>query len=154
LNFHFVSGQRPQPNNKGHIPTTMEWARKLTRDDVSILTGKGPYCEKVPNVDDGFTAADIKDVNRALAIAKVIRARLAKCQKERPFGYLVREAPADDVKNLAQLAGHLQENWFITKFRKLFARDEMNDDLLIVPARYNGAEDNSEYEEILPTSPP
>jgi hypothetical protein len=154
LNFRFVSGQRPQPNNKGHIPTTMEWARKLTRNDVSVLTGKGGYSEKVPDVDDGFTAADIKDANRAQAIAKIIRARLAKCQKERPFGYLVREAPADDVKNLAQLAGHLQENWFITKFRKLFARDEMNDDLLIIPARYNGAEDNSEYEEILPTSPP
>jgi hypothetical protein len=90
----------------------------------------------------------------AKAIAKVIRACLAKCQKERPFGYLVREAPADDVKNLQQLAGHLQENWFITKFRKIFARDEMNDDLLMVPARYNGAEDSSEYEEILPTSPP
>ena len=49
--------------------------------------------------------------------------------KERPFGYLVREAPAEDVKELQQLAGHLQENWFITKFRKIFARDEMNDDL-------------------------
>ena len=49
---------------------------------------------------------------------------------------------------------HLSENWFITKFRKIFARDEMNDDLLIVPARYNGAEDTSEYEEILPSSPP
>ena len=87
-------------------------------------------------------------------IAKVIRARLAKCQQERPIGYLVREAPAEDVKNLQQLAGHLTENWFITKFRKIFARDEMNDDLAIVPARYNGAEDVSEYEEILPSSPP
>jgi hypothetical protein len=38
--------------------------------------------------------------------------------------------------------------------RKIFARDEMNDDLLIVPARYNGTEDKSEYEEILPSSPP
>ena len=56
--------------------------------------------------------------------------------KERPFGYLVREAPADDVKDLQQLAGHLQEGLFITKFRKIFARDEMNDDLLLVPAHY------------------
>jgi hypothetical protein len=80
--------------------------------------------------------------------------RVAKYNKDRPFGYLVREAPADDVKNLAQLAGHLQEDGFITKFRKIFARDEMNDDLLIIPARYHGAEDRSEYEEMLPTSPP
>ena len=96
----------------------------------------------------------MKDAQRAEAIYKVIRSRLAKSQKERPFGYLVRHAPADDVKNLQQLAGHLTENWFITKFRKIFARDEMNDDLAIVPARYNGAEDTSEYEEILPSSPP
>jgi hypothetical protein len=67
---------------------------------------------------------------------------------------LVRHLPADDVKDLQKLAGHLTENWFITKFRKIFARDEMNDDLAIVPARYNGAEDTSEYEEMLPSSPP
>jgi hypothetical protein len=30
----------------------------------------------------------------------------------------------------------------------------MDDDLLIVPARLGSAEDRSEYEEILPTSPP
>jgi hypothetical protein len=154
LDFRFVSGQRPQPNKNGHIPTTMEWARKLSKSDIGIVTGKAPYCEKVPDPDEGFVLADAKDKERAKAIAKVIRARLAKAQKERPFGYLVREAPADDVKNLQQLAGHLQENWYITKFRKIFARDEMNDDLTIVPARYNGAEDTSEYEEILPTSPP
>jgi len=73
---------------------------------------------------------------------------------DRPQGYLVRNVPAADVKNLAQLTGHLAESLFITKFRKTFARDEMNDDLLIVPARYQGAEDNSEYQEMLPTSPP
>jgi hypothetical protein len=63
------------------------------------------------------------------------------------------KAPASDVKDLQQLAGHLAEGLFITKFRKTFARDEMNDDLSIVPARYNGTEDTSEYEEILPSSP-
>src|SRR5436309_2750764 len=154
LNFTFVAGQRPRPNNKGHIPTTMEWARKLSADDIAVFSGKAPYSEKVPNVDEGFTQADLKDPQRAEAIYKVNRARLAKAQKERPIGFLVREAPADDVKNLQQLAGHLTENWFITKFRKIFARDEMNDDLAIVPARYNGTEDRSEYEEILPSSPP
>ena len=154
LGFRFVNGQRPQSNNKGHIPTTMEWARMLSKDDIGILAGKAQYSETVPNVDEGFSRADLVNPQRAEAIYKVIRARLAKAQQERPFGYLVRHAPADDVKNLQQLAGHLTENWFITKFRKIFARDEMNDDLSIVPARYNGAEDNSEYEEILPSSPP
>ena len=32
--------------------------------------------------------------------------------------------------------------------------DLLLDDLLIVPARYQGTEDNSEYEELLPVSPP
>jgi hypothetical protein len=152
--FRFVANQRPTRNQKGHVPTTMEWARKLSKDDVGVLTGKAPYAETVPNVDEGFTQADLKDPQRAEAIYKVIRARLAKAQQERPFGYLVRHAPADDVKNLQQLAGHMSEGSFITKFRKIFARDEMNDDLTIVPARYNGAEDHSEYEELLPVSPP
>jgi hypothetical protein len=154
LNFQFVPRQRPTANKQGHIPTTMEWARKLTKDDVAILTGKAPYSEKVPDVDEGFTQADVKDPARAEAIYKVIRARLAKAQQERPFGYLVRHAPASDVKDLQQLTGHLGESLFITKFRKTFARDEMNDDLSIIPARYNGAEDISEYEEMLPSSPP
>ncbi len=154
LNFNFVAGQRPQPNNKGHIPTTMEWARKLTATDLKVLTGDAPYSETVPNPDEGFTQADINDAKRSEAVQKVIRARLAKAQQERPFGYMVRHLPADDLRALRQLTGHLQANLFITKFRKTFARDEMNDDLVIVPARYNEAEDNSEYEELLPVSPP
>jgi len=154
LEFRFLPNQRPQANRKGHIPTTMEWARKLSKNDVDILTGKAPYGEKVPDPDEGFTVADGREKERARAIVAVIRARLAKAQKDRPFGYLVRHAPADDVKNLQQLAGHLQADWFITKFRKLFARDEMNDDLYLVAARYNGADDRSEYEEMLPSSPP
>ncbi|MSU79723.1 MAG: DUF2330 domain-containing protein [Gemmataceae bacterium] len=154
LQFGFTPNQRPTPNAKGHIPTTMEWARKLSTEDVGILTGKQPYSETVPDVDEGFTQADVKDPARAEAIYKVIRARLAKAQKERPLGFLVRHAPNEDVKNLQQLTGHMAESWFITKFRKIFARDEMNDDLNIVPARYNGAEDSSEYEELFPISPP
>src|SRR5882724_9092060 len=154
LDFRFVAGQRPQPNSKGHIPTTMEWARKLSLDDLKVLSGKAPYSEKVPNVDEGFTQADLKDPQRAQAVIKVIQARLQKAQQERPIGYLVRHVPDEDVRSLQQLAGHLQAGLFITKFRKIFARDEMNDDLLLVPARYQDAVDDSEYEEILPTSPP
>jgi hypothetical protein len=154
LNFRFVAGQRPQPNNKGHIPTTMEWARKLDATDLKVLAGKAPYSEVVPDVDEGFTPADLKDPARAQAVIKVIEARLAKSRQARPLGYLVRHVPAEDVRNLQQLAGHVQAGQFITKFRKIFARDEMNDDLLLVPARYNDAVDDSEYEELLPVSPP
>jgi hypothetical protein len=154
LGFNFVAGQRPQPNKKGHIPTTMEWARKLTANDIKVLRGEAPYSEKVPDVDEGFTQADMRDARRSQAIAKVIHSRLDRSRRERPIGYLVREAPADDVRALRQLAGHLQAGLYITKFRKIFARDEMNDDLLLIPARYDEQDDRSEYEEILPTSPP
>jgi hypothetical protein len=154
LGYRFVPGQRPQPNAKGHIPTTMEWARKLTVEDLKVLGGKAPYSEKVPDVDEGFTQADLKDPQRAQAVIKVIQARLTKSQQERPLGYLVRHVPSDDVRALQQLTGHIQSGLFITKFRKIFARDEMNEDLLLVPARYNDAEDDSEYEELLPVSPP
>ncbi len=154
LGFNFISGQRPQPNKQGHIPTTMEWARRLSADDIKILSSEAPYSEKVPDVDEGFTQADVKDPQRGPAVVKVIQARLAKARQERPIGFLVREAPAEDVRNLRHLAGHLQAGTFITKFRKIFARDEMNDDLLIVAAREGNREDYSEYQEILPTSPP
>ena len=154
LGFNFVPGQRPQPGKDGCIPTTMEWSRKLTAKDVAVLKGEAPYSEKVPDVDEGFTPADVKDPQKAKAIYKVIEDRLAKCQKDRPIGYLVREAPAEDVRSLQQLAGHVRAGGFITKFRKIFLRAEMNDDLEMVPARYGDAEDSSEYEELLPVSPP
>jgi hypothetical protein len=154
LGFTFVSGQRPQPNQQGRVATTMEWARKLTDTDIKVLCGDAPYSEKLPDVDEGFTQADVNDTKRAQAVLKVIQARLQKAQQERPIGYLVRHAPNDDVRQLQQLTGHLQAGLFVTKFRKLFTRDEMAEDLVIVPARVGDHEDNSEYEEILPTSPP
>jgi hypothetical protein len=154
LGFNFVSGQRPQPNKQGRIATTLEWARQLTADDLKVLTGQAAYGEKVPDPDEGFTQADVKDPRKAEAVYKVIRERLEKYQKERPGGYLVREAPAEDLKALKLLAGHLKEGQFVTKFRKTFTKAEMDDDLLIVPAKLGNTEDRSEYEEILPTSPP
>jgi len=154
LGFNFVSGQRPQPNKDGRIATTLEWAKKLTADDIKLVKGETAYSEKVPNVDEGFTQADVNDPKKAEAVFKVINERLEKSRKDRPGGCLVREAPADDVKQLKLLAGHLKEGQFVTKFRKTFTKGEMNDDLLIVPAKLGEVEDKSEYEEILPTSPP
>jgi hypothetical protein len=159
LGFNFVSGQRPEPNKKGQIATTLEWARKLTADDMKLLKGDvAAYSEKLPDPDEGFTDNDLKDAKKRDEVFKTIRGRLDKYQKDRPGGYLVREAPADDLKNLKLLGGHLKEGQFLTKFRKTFTKEEMNDDLLIVPARLgegsDAVEDTSEYEEILPTSPP
>jgi hypothetical protein len=154
LGFTFTAGRRPRPTPQGRIPTTMEWSRRLTAADIKVLQGQVPYTETVPNVDEGFTRADINDPQKREAVIKAIQARLAKSRQERPIGYLVRHAPADDIKNLRHLAGHLHEGQVITKFRKTFTRAEMNEDLHIVPARRGQHEDSSEYEEMLPTSPP
>ncbi len=154
LGFDFNRGQRPQPNRQGRIPTTLEWAKRLSADDIGLLKGDAPYSEKLPNVDEGFTEDSIKDNNKSPAVFKVIHERLEKYRKERPAGFLVREAPAEDVKQLKILVGHVKEGQFLTKFRKIFTTGEMEDDLLIVPAKLGPAEDQSEYEEVLPTSPP
>jgi hypothetical protein len=154
LGFTFVSGQRPTPNRQGRIATTLEWAKRLTAEDIKLLKGQAAFGEKLPDVDEGFTQADLTDPKKAQAVYKVIQQRLEKSRKERPGGYLVREAPAEDLKQLKILLGHLKEGQFVTKFRKTFTKAEMNDDLLIVPAKMGEAVDSSEYEEILPTSPP
>jgi hypothetical protein len=125
LGFVFERGKRPMPNANGRTPTTLEWARKLTEDDIELLQGKRPYNGK----------------------------QQIKADKGLP-GFVQRHAPDDAVKGLQQLVGHVQTGLFITKFRKILTRSEMNDDLLIVPARLGNSVDNSEYEEILPASPP
>jgi hypothetical protein len=154
LGFNFISGQRPLPNKDGRIATTLEWARKLDADNIRVLEGKASFGEKVPDPDEGFTQADVKDPKKAEKVYQTIRERLAKFNKERPGGYLVREAPEADRNQLKILLGHLKAGQFVTKFRKTFTKAEMEDDLRIVPAKLGDAVDTSEYEEILPTSPP
>ncbi|MCI0461415.1 MAG: DUF2330 domain-containing protein [Gemmataceae bacterium] len=154
LGYTFVAGQRPRPNARGRTPTTIEWARKLTARDIDILTGDAPYGDRLPNIDEGYTVRDLNDAKRGEVVRRVLRERLEKARKERPQGYLLRAAPADDLKALRQLVGHLRAGLFVTKFRKIFTRDEMNDDLLIVAARLGQNEDSSEHEEIFPTTPP
>jgi hypothetical protein len=154
LGFAFVSGQRPQPNKDGRIATTLEWARKLSAGDIKLLKSEAAYGEKLPDPDEGLTRDDLKDDKKREEVFKTIRERLEKYRKDRPGGFLVREAPEKDVKELKLLLGHLKEGQFVTKFRKTFTRGEMDDDLVIVPAKLGQAEDRSEYEEVLPTSPP
>jgi hypothetical protein len=154
LGFQFIPGQRPRPNAKGVTPTTMEWARRLTKQDLDILTGKASYSEKIPDVDEGFTQADLKNQQKREAVFKIIRARLEKARQSHPFGYLVRHVPEEDIATLRTLTGHLQVGLFVTKFRHIFTRGEMGDDLVLVPARLGEQEDTSEYTEQLPTSPP
>jgi hypothetical protein len=154
LGFAFQNRTRPAPNRQGRIATTLEWAKKLTGQDIKLLKGEAAYSDQLPDPDEGFSRDNLRDSKQAQAVYQTIRERLDKYRKERPGGYLVRQAPAADIKQLKILAGHLQEGQFLTKFRKTFTRAEMDQDLLIIPARLGQAEDGSEYEEILPTSPP
>jgi hypothetical protein len=65
-----------------------------------------------------------------------------------------REAPREDVAKLKLLKGHVKKGQFVTKLRKVFARDEMTDDLVFTRARVGDRDDDVEYVSILPTSPP
>src|SRR5207249_3613491 len=112
LGFAFLPGKRPQPNTQGRTATTMEWARKLTEKDIAVLQGKAAYCETLPDVDDGFTAADLKDPAKRDAIFMVVQERWKKAMDSHPNGYLVRHAPADDLAAMQQLAGHMQAGLF------------------------------------------
>ena len=75
-------------------------------------------------------------------------------EKQRPCWERCSNRRKDDVAALAQLAGHMQEGEFATKIREIFLSDEMHQYLVVVRARYGDAEDRSEYEVILPLSPP
>jgi hypothetical protein len=154
LELNQPNGAPPEPNKDGRTMTVLEFAKRLSARDIALLKGNEPFGEKVPDVDEGFTPKDMQDAKRAAAARKVINRRLEKFNSEHPNGYLVREAPATEVKSLKLLLGHLKEGQFLTKFRKTFTRAEMDDDLILVPAGIGKAKDQSEYWEILPTSPP
>ena len=48
----------------------------------------------------------------------------------------------------------MKQGQFVTKVRKSFAKDELNEDLVFVRARVGDRDDDIEYVSILPTSPP
>jgi hypothetical protein len=94
---------------KKQEPSTLEWAKKISDDDIAVLEGKKPFN---------------------------------------------RDAPKEDVDRLKLLKGHIQKGQFVTKFRKVFTKAEMNEDLEFVRAHVGDREDDIEYYSILPTSPP
>ncbi|MBY0525440.1 MAG: DUF2330 domain-containing protein [Gemmataceae bacterium] len=154
LGWSFVNRTRPQPNKLGRSATALEWAHRITSGDVKIMRGDAPFGETVPDPDEGFVVADLKDGRRKEAIFKVIAQRQAKCYKDHPFGYLVRAAPASALATLKTLTPVVQEGKYLTRLRKVFSRDEMNDDLILQRSKWGLAEDDSEYTELLPASPP
>lgn len=65
-----------------------------------------------------------------------------------------RDADADAVKNLKILKGFVKKGQFITKFRKVFKKGEMTQDLVLSASALKGGQGDLEYIEIMPTSPP
>ena len=63
---NFTGGQRPQPNPQGRIATTLEWAKPLSQEDMGLLAGKGAFGQTVPDVDQGFTQADLQKGSEAV----------------------------------------------------------------------------------------
>jgi hypothetical protein len=151
LGFTFALGQELPVNKKGHKPTSLEWSKKLTADDIAIICGDRPYNEEAPDPDWGFTAQDLRDPQRAAAVMKVISFRVNKYNQAKPRGYLVRNASTEEVQSLPILKGHVQEGQYLTKFYHTFTRDEMNEDLVMVPAKAGNVEDRSEHEELFRT---
>jgi hypothetical protein len=98
-----------QLRQKGIEPATLEWARKITDNDLDVIDGKRPYN---------------------------------------------RDVPMEELLKLKILRGHVKKAQFVTKIRKVFTKDEMRADLEIVRAWLGEAEDDMEYVQILPTSPP
>src|SRR5262249_16500023 len=107
------------------------------------------------------TQADLKKVNELRAKRhEPATLEWAKKISDKDIGVLEgkekynREAPKEDVDKLKLLKGHVKQGQFVTKLRKVFAKDEMSDDLEFARARVGDKDDDIEYFSILPTSPP
>ncbi len=161
--------------------TKLEWARKLTDSDMAVLedplahyaqpgVGDLPPGSKVLSREE-FVKKITEELTKSGYDAK---ARLAEIDADFPpgKGQIVelsgdpgsnqyywskyvwlpdREAPAEDVKGLSRLKGHLKQGQWVTKIRKVLRKGEMTDDLVLVPVD-PGTE--QEYIRIMPTSPP
>jgi hypothetical protein len=94
---------------KGRQPTRMEYAKRLTEEDMGVLDGTVKYD---------------------------------------------RQADKEAIDNLKILKGHLRKDLYLTKCRKIFQREEMTEDLVLVTATLGDNVDSVTYDRILPTSPP
>jgi hypothetical protein len=161
--------------------TKLEWARKLSDADMAVLedplrnyaqmgSGDLPSGARVVSLEE-FLVAAMEELKKA-GDDEGAKSRLKQLESqytpskgmivkvENPGGrfqptpwmwYPHREAPAEEVKGLARLKGHLRKDQWVTKFRKILRNDEMTDDLKLV-AVADGKE--QEYVRIMPTSPP
>jgi hypothetical protein len=135
---------------------TPQWAlaaelivpERMTREERDWLKHVGPEVRGA-----GAVAADQRRKKNEMATLEWAK-RIGDREIEVLEGRLKynREAPKEDVEKLKLLKGHVKKGQFITKIRKVFNRNEMNDDLEFVRAQVFHKDDNTEYSSTLPTS--
>ncbi|MEK7867307.1 MAG: DUF2330 domain-containing protein [Planctomycetota bacterium] len=160
--------------------TKLEWARKLAEADLSVLEdplahyaqmggGDLPAGSQVIPIDQ-FLKEAAEELGKQEGEYAKERLEELRTQYTADKGQVVkvstpggrfmsspymwyanREAPAEDVKGLSRLKGHLRQGQWITKIRKVLRKDEMTDDLLLVPV---DPASEQEYVRLMPTSPP
>ncbi|KAF0240612.1 MAG: hypothetical protein FD180_4854 [Planctomycetota bacterium] len=126
--------------------------KAITRED--FLKEVWSEYEKNRSSNDEYAKNRLKQLEQMYAPEKGMVVKMGREGQQGPPQYMwypAREAPAEDVKALARLKGHLQKGQWVTKFRKILRKDEMTDDLVLTPV---AAGKEQEYLRIMPTSPP
>ncbi len=160
--------------------TKLEWARQLAEADLSILEDPlASYAqmggadlpegsqvipidqflkeaeEELGKQDGDYAKERMPELRRDYTADKgqVVKVSTpgGRFSSSPYMWYANREAPADDVKGLSRLKGHLRQGQWITKIRKILRKDEMTDDLVLIPV---DAGTEQEYVRLMPTSPP
>ncbi len=128
---------------------------RIVTQEEFLKTVWDEYEKSKDNKDDAYAKSRLKELEKMYPPSKGAIVKVAN-----PNGQFTgsqwmwlpaREAPEEDVKGLSRLKGHLQGGQWVTKFRKVLRKDEMTDDLVLVPVP---AGKEQEYVRIMPTSPP
>ncbi len=128
---------------------------RIVTQEEFLKTVWDDYEKSKDNKDDAYAKTRLKELEKMYPPSKGAIVKVAN-----PNGQFTgsqwmwlpaREAPEEDVKGLSRLKGHLQKGQWVTKFRKVLRKDEMTDDLVLVPVP---AGKEQEYVRIMPTSPP
>ncbi|KAF0240613.1 MAG: hypothetical protein FD180_4855 [Planctomycetota bacterium] len=128
--------------------------RMVTQEEF-LKTVWDDYEKSKENKNDEYAKTRLKELEQMYSPTKGAIVKVANPNGQftgsQWMWYPAREAPAEDVKGLSRLKGHLQKGQWVTKFRKVLRKDEMTDDLVLVPV---GVGKEQEYVRIMPTSPP
>ncbi len=135
------------------------WTSALALERGSLVTDQEFAWNKVV----GGLASDYARMAGSLRLAGHTPASLMWAKKitakdidtlsgTQPFDRRVPQPTLDQMDKLKLLKGSVAQGQFITKIRKSFTHDELNDDLVFVNAEINGQTDDTEYFETTPAS--